>query len=219
MVLNSHERTETYISIASLTAAASVFTGALLFEARPYHRIFLSSSAIVLSTTGLVCHNTRGKDARRYNQLAINSQWEKALILSEHGLEDLYKKLHPRAAREMEAEIVEELPALPAQENPPLPVDALLNYPSLALIGPQGSGKSRLAAEIMLRKGKTGHKLIILDPHAAAEDWQGLEVIGAGLDYAAIENFIDRFSKQIEFVSLNLASFLSLMASVSHFIL
>lgn len=198
MVLNRWERTETYISIASLTAAASVFTGALLFEARPYHRIFLSSSAIVLSTTGLVCHNTRGKDARRYSQLAINSQWEKAMILSEHGLEDLYKRLHPRAAKEMTAELMEELPALAPQENPPLPVDALLEYPSVAVIGPQGAGKSRLCQEIMYRKGKAGHRLIVIDPHAAYGDWDGLQVIGAGLNYKEVEDFITQFVKDIE---------------------
>ncbi len=98
MVLNRWERIETYISIASLTAAATVFAGGLLFESRAYHRIFLSSSAIALSGTGLVISKTKGDEARRYSQLAINSQWEKAMILSEHGLEDLYKKLHPRAA-------------------------------------------------------------------------------------------------------------------------
>lgn len=198
MVLSKGERVETYISIASLTAAAAVFAGSLLFEDRPYHRIFLSSSAIALSTGGLICHNTRGKEARRYSQLAINSQWEKAMILSEHSLEDLYKRLHPRAAADFQdAELIEEMPALPEAENPPLPIDSLLNYPSLGLIGPQGSGKSRLAAEIMLRKGKEGHRLIVLDPHAAAEDWEGLEVIGAGLQYGEIENFIERFCLQI----------------------
>jgi hypothetical protein len=157
----------------------------------------LSSAAIVLSTGGVICHNTRGKEARRYNQLAINSQWEKAMILSEHGLEDLYKRLHPRAAKEfMEAEI--EMTALPPAENPPLPVDALLEYPSIAVIGPQGAGKSRLCQEIMYRKGKAGHKLIVIDPHAAYGDWDGLEVIGAGLDYKAVENFISKFVLDVE---------------------
>ena len=183
MVLNKSERNEVYASVASLSVAAAVFAGGLLFESRPLHRIFLSSSAIALSGAGVVLSKTRGEQARRYNQLAINSQWEKAMILSEHGLEDLYKKLHPRAAREMESEILEsELPALPPGND-----EKLYNWNDLAdassgliIAGQTGYGKSTsaIAAIIELTKNNPAH-VVVFDKHAKRNRWHefGLEPI------------------------------------------
>lgn len=185
MVLNKWERVETYASVASLTAAAALFAGGLLFESRPLHRLFLSGSAIALSGTGLVLSNTRGEQARRYNQLAINSQWEKAMILSEHGLEELYKKLHPKAAREwqeQEAELLEELPALePGTDESLYDWNDLADASSgLIIAGQTGYGKSTsaIAAIIELTKSNPAH-VVVYDKHAKRNRWHefGLNAI------------------------------------------
>ncbi len=56
-------------------------------------------------------------------------------------------------------------------------------YPAIAVIGPQGTGKTTLVDYLLstLKRDK-----IVLDPHYRMGAWPGCRVIGAGMDYAAV---------------------------------
>lgn len=77
-------------------------------------------------------------------------------------------------------------------------VDRLTNYPCLLIYGAQGSGKTTLASEIVHRRLKAGHRVIVLDPHKKAGDWKGLECYGAGLNYGEINEQLGWFDKEVE---------------------
>lgn len=58
------------------------------------------------------------------------------------------------------------------------------------IIGETGSGKSVAAKAILTARAKRGEDIIILDPHARPSTWNGLDAIGKGRDYQAIEQMI-----------------------------
>jgi Helicase HerA, central domain len=74
----------------------------------------------------------------------------------------------------------------------------LTNYPSVLIYGAPGSGKSTLAGEEIKRRIKAGHRVIVLDPHAAYGAWQGCEVVGAGMDYATIDSKLKDFASEVK---------------------
>lgn len=63
----------------------------------------------------------------------------------------------------------------------------LSNYPAVLYYGPQGSGKTFAAEQEVVRRREAGHRIIAIDPHAGFNSWKGAEVIGAGMDYEAID--------------------------------
>lgn len=69
----------------------------------------------------------------------------------------------------------------------------LLGYPAVLIYGPPGSGKSTLATWLIYERLKQGHKVEILDPHRKFGQWDGLEVYGDGLDYAACDRRLEFF--------------------------
>jgi hypothetical protein len=98
----------------------------------------------------------------------------------------LWEAFKPRQV--IEAQIIE-----PEPEIPLLPVDSLIGYPSILIHGAQGSGKTSLAAYILQRRREVGHAVTVLDPHAGFGQWEGLRVVGAGMDFGAIDEEIDGF--------------------------
>jgi energy-coupling factor transporter ATP-binding protein EcfA2 len=66
----------------------------------------------------------------------------------------------------------------------------LINYPALALIGPQGSGKTTIAQHLIRVKKQAGHTIAVLDPHYRKGEWEGCQIIGAGKNYAAINAYL-----------------------------
>jgi hypothetical protein len=79
--------------------------------------------------------------------------------------------------------------------NPGLP--NMTNYPSVLIYGAQGSGKTAFAGEEIKKRIAAGHQVIVLDPHAAYGAWSGCEVIGGGMDYAAIDAKLKWFSAEV----------------------
>ena len=63
----------------------------------------------------------------------------------------------------------------------------LSNYPAVLYYGPQGSGKTFAAEQEVVKRRETGHRIIAIDPHAGFDSWKGAEVVGAGMDYEAID--------------------------------
>ncbi len=58
-----------------------------------------------------------------------------------------------------------------------------LSKPHILILGETGSGKSTLVKFLVSHSSAAS---IALDPHAAPDDWQGMQVIGAGRKYQAI---------------------------------
>ena len=72
-----------------------------------------------------------------------------------------------------------------------------LEYPGL-LFGGMGAGKSWTARYLVMQKVRAGHQVVVLDPHAANHEWQGIRQIGAGMDYRAIAEFLQWYLDEIE---------------------
>jgi hypothetical protein len=103
----------------------------------------------------------------------------------------LWEALKPRQM--IEATIVE-----PEPEVPLLPIDSLIAYPSILIYGGQGSGKTSLAAYLLQKRKEAGHAITVLDPHAGHAQWDGLRVVGAGMQHGEIDSEITAFIKRVE---------------------
>ena len=68
-------------------------------------------------------------------------------------------------------------------------------YPAIAIIGAQGLGKTTLVEYILstLRREK-----IVLDPHYKKGTWPGCRVIGAGMDYDAVDAALANLSADVK---------------------
>src|SRR4028119_1932646 len=87
-------------------------------------------------------------------------------------------------------------PELPEQTvGPKMPV--LTNYPSVLIYGAPGSGKTTFAEQEVKRRLEAGHRVIICDPHAAYGAWAGCEVVGGGMNYAAIDAKLEWFAEEV----------------------
>jgi hypothetical protein len=81
-------------------------------------------------------------------------------------------------------------------DSPKMP--NLTNYPSVLIYGAQGAGKTYFAEQEIKRRRNAGHKVIALDPHAGYSSWQGCEVIGAGMNYEAIDVQLALFATKVK---------------------
>jgi DNA polymerase III delta prime subunit len=73
-----------------------------------------------------------------------------------------------------------------------------MGYPSILIYGPQGAGKTSTAAWLIRERIKAGHQIKVLDPHRAYGQWDGLECIGDGMDYDAINDELKAFTDEIK---------------------
>jgi hypothetical protein len=80
-------------------------------------------------------------------------------------------------------------------DGPKMP--KLIWYPSVLIYGAPGSGKSTFASDEVAKRKSAGHRVIVLDPHAAYGAWDGCEVIGGGMDYGAIDAKLAWFADEV----------------------
>ena len=118
--------------------------------------------------------------------------------------QDVTAPPQPQAAPQPQAEAAAPAPpAMPvtpasaATADPTAYLQNFLEYPGL-LFGGMGAGKSWTARYLVMQKVRAGHQVILLDPHAANHEWQGIRHIGAGMDYAAIAEFLRWYLDEIE---------------------
>lgn len=86
----------------------------------------------------------------------------------------------------------------PEPEQPDDPkIPKLIWYPAVLVYGVPGSGKTFFSEQEVGRRLAAGHRVVVLDPHAAYGAWQGCEVIGGGMNYAAIDAKLAWFSEEV----------------------
>jgi hypothetical protein len=73
----------------------------------------------------------------------------------------------------------------------------LQGYPSILIHGPQGSGKSTAAEQLIAHRRALGHQIKIIDIHRAHGQWPGLDVIGDGMDFAAVDRAFSDFIAEV----------------------
>lgn len=93
--------------------------------------------------------------------------------------------------------LVTEAPAL-SKANKSWFTGVVENAVHVLVIGETGSGKSVAAKAILTARAKRGEDIIILDPHARPSTWNGLDAVGKGRDYPAIESMIGTLQAELD---------------------
>jgi hypothetical protein len=168
------------------------------YKNRAYEFGYAAESAYQMSTTA-----TRYKKLAEADEVAFEGEIEQAymeslgidpsvqqpLLTGTATLESISNpgdKVDPQANS----------PELPDQTvGPKMPV--LTNYPSVLIYGAPGSGKTTFAEQEVKRRLEAGHRVIICDPHAAYGAWAGCEVVGGGMNYAAIDAKLEWFAEEV----------------------
>lgn len=73
-----------------------------------------------------------------------------------------------------------------------------IDYFCVMVWGGQNGGKTTAASHIIKGKKDRGDKIIVLDPHAEKGQWEGLEVVGDGMDYEAIDKFMGWYFEECQ---------------------
>jgi hypothetical protein len=73
----------------------------------------------------------------------------------------------------------------------------LFRYRPLLIWGPQGSGKSTIARQLVRLKRQQGQTVFVVNPHGSPVEWDGAEVVGQGRDYMKINGFLKTYLGEI----------------------
>ena len=68
----------------------------------------------------------------------------------------------------------------------------------LLIYGEQGAGKTTYIEHEVEARKTLGHQILVLDPHREYGAWEGLEVVGDGMDYQAIDDELSNIGALIK---------------------
>jgi hypothetical protein len=88
--------------------------------------------------------------------------------------------------------------AMPVQDDRFAWAKDLLHFPAVLIWGPQGSGKTSFAAWLLHQRIAAGHLAWVCDPHKEYGQWQGLKVVGAGMDYLDCDRAMLSFANTVK---------------------
>jgi hypothetical protein len=170
------------------------------YQNKAYEFGFAAESAYQMSTTA-----TRYKKLAEADEVAFEGEIENAYLESLGvdpsakpprltGTATLNSVTNPGDKVDQSASAAHE-PEPEQADSPKMPV--LTNYPSVLIYGAPGSGKTTFAEQEVRRRLEAGHKVIVCDPHAAYGAWAGCEVVGGGMDYAAIDAKLEWFATEV----------------------
>jgi hypothetical protein len=170
------------------------------YQNKAYEFGFAAESAYQMSTTA-----TRYKKLAEADEVAFEGEIENAYLESLGvdpsaqqprltGTATLDSVTNPGDKVDQSASAAIE-PEPEQADSPKMPV--LTNYPSVLIYGAPGSGKTTFAEQEVRRRLFAGHKVIVCDPHAAYGAWAGCEVVGGGMDYAAIDAKLEWFAAEV----------------------
>jgi len=169
------------------------------YKNRAYEFGYAAESAYQMSTTA-----TRYKKLAEADEVAFESEIEQAYLESlgadSSNQQPLLTGTATLDSTTNPGDKVDPSVATPGLEpdqtvGPKMPV--LTNYPSVLIYGAPGSGKTTFAEQEVKRRLEAGHRVIICDPHAAYGAWAGCEVVGGGMDYAAIDAKLEWFANEV----------------------
>lgn len=166
------------ISKAITSGAAGIALGAAWIQRRQYQQY--APMAGVYSRHELQVFGQFLQTQSEMSLAAVSGMWE---------------TVNAQVLSPIEQPLLEDGPTPMAQWWP-----LLRNYPSVLIWGPQGSGKTTAANRLVIERLQAGHQVRVADPHWAKGDWNypGVEVVGAGMDYDAIDGAIAWYAQTVK---------------------
>lgn len=169
------------------------------YQNKAYEFGFAAESAYQMSTTATRYKKLAEADERAFEDeletvysqsLGIDPNAQQPLLTGTATLDSISNpgdKVEQQATR---GTIEPEQP-----DGPKIP--KLIWYPSVLIYGAPGSGKTHFAEQEVGKRLAAGHRVVVLDPHAAYGAWKGCEVYGGGMDYAAIDVKLAWFADEV----------------------
>jgi hypothetical protein len=168
------------------------------YQNQAYEFGFAAESAYQMATT-----QTRYKKLAEADEVAFESEIETAYIES-LGLDPSQQQALLTGTATLDSvsnpsDKVDQSssPAIEPDQSIGAKMPVLTNYPSVLIYGVPGSGKTTFAEQEVKHRLEAGHKVIVCDPHAAYGAWAGCEVVGGGMDYAAIDAKLEWFAAEV----------------------
>lgn len=168
------------------------------YQNQAYEFGFAAESAYQMATT-----QTRYKKLAEADEVAFESEIETAYIES-LGLDPSQQQALLTGTATLDSvsnpsDKVDQSssPAIEPDQSIGAKMPVLTNYPSVLIYGAPGSGKTTFAKQEVKHRLEAGHRVIICDPHAAYGAWAGCEVVGGGMNYAAIDAKLEWFATEV----------------------
>ena len=168
-------------SFWTFTAAMCLF-GSTALPSHPVTKIFSMAIAGVLSRVSLRLDAHQEKTLEPHAEIAHNVSSKAYQDWTSFAMQPPRGQLKP-----IESSALLSLP--PMQLND---IKKALSKPHIMLLGETGSGKSTLVKYLISHSSAPS---LVLDSHAAPDDWQNMNVIGIGRDYKAIGTEVEQLVK------------------------
>ena len=177
----------TAAGIGMMTAGWIILCHAAFGLHKPEERLPWSAAALALIAPSLAViryGEERGNwaiDGRAVFRWG-RAQWQEKLML-------------PPKQDDLQA--IAHLPTAIGAEIPLLNLKQLVNASLVFIIGEQGSGKTTLAKTIAKERERAGHSIQVVDPHGSSAEWGSWEIVGAGRDFASVNQFMLDFDQGV----------------------